>query len=287
MRGDLTMTYGRNDRDYPRTRSDDRQRLNGRWVQDDETGYLRRRFEDLGPDQEAYGRDDREGPDYDDRRHGRGSSGYYGGTDRDFEREGGHAFDFARRDSGRSDIGGRVGNPSLDETDRFSERDGYGLRSGGGFDPRYGDRVGQDPSRGSPRGGWPQRDNWISRYVAADARFGDQRSSGQQESFSGKGPKGYVRSDERIKEDVSDRLSDEDSLDASDITVEVSGGEVTLSGYVDSRLAKRMAEDCAEQCAGVRHIQNNLRVRSSIDSSSNPFDAVAGQPGNKPKTTDI
>jgi hypothetical protein len=286
------MAYGRNDRDYPRNRGDDRQRLSGRWVQDDDTGYLRRRFEDFGPDEDAHGgRSDREGLDYGDQRYGRGAGGYYGGSDRAFEREGGHAFDFARRDSGRSDIGGRVGDPSLGETDRFSDGEGYGggygSRFGSGPDPRYGDRTGQDPSRSSPRGGWPQRDNWISRYVAADARSGEHGSSGQSGSFRGKGPKGYVRSDERIREDVSDRLSDEDRLDASDITVEVSGGEVTLSGYVDSRQAKRMAEDCAEQCAGVGHIQNNLRVRSAVDSGANPTGSATGQFGDKPKTTDV
>ena len=285
------MAYGRDDRDYPRNRGDDRQRLGGRWVQDDDTGYLRRRFEDFGPEEDAQGgRSDREGLDYGDRRYGRGAGGYYGGADRDFEREGGHAFDFARRDSGRSDIGGRVGDPSLDETDRFSEGGGYwgggyGSRGGSDLDPRYGDRTCQDPSRSSPRGGWPQRDNWISRYVAADARSG--HSSGQSGSFRGKGPKGYVRSDERIREDVSDRLSDEDRLDASDITVEVSGGEVTLSGYVDSRQAKRMAEDCAEQCAGVGHIQNNLRVRSAADSGANPTGSASEQFGDKPKTTGV
>ena len=278
------MAYGRNDRDYPRDRGDDRQRLNGRWVQDDDTGYLRRRFEDFGPDEDAHGgRSDREGLDYGDRRYGRSAGGYYGGSDRGFEREGGHAFDFARRDSGRSEIGGRVGNPSLAGSSRFFEGGGYGSRTGGGLDPRYDDRTGQDPSRG----GWPQKGNWIGRYLAADARFGERQSAGQSGSFRGKGPKGYVRSDERIREDVSDRLSDEDRLDASDITVEVSGGEVTLSGYVDSRQAKRMAEDCAEQCAGVGHIQNNLRVRSAVDSDANPTGSATEQFGDKPKTTDL
>ena len=52
---------------------------------------------------------------------------------------------------------------------------------------------------------------------------------------AGKGPRGYVRSDERIKEDVSDRLSMDDETDASDITVTVSQGEVTLEGTVPDR----------------------------------------------------
>jgi len=76
----------------------------------------------------------------------------------------------------------------------------------------------------------------------------------------GRGPKNYVRSDERIREDVSDRLSDDSWLDASDIEVTVASCEVTLSGQVHTRDDKRRAEDIAEQVSGVRHVQNNLRV---------------------------
>ncbi len=78
--------------------------------------------------------------------------------------------------------------------------------------------------------------------------------------YSGMGPKGYKRSDERIKEDVSDRLMEHPDLDASDIEVKVSKGEVTLSGTVASRWAKRLAEDLAEACSGVREVMNQLRV---------------------------
>ena len=35
---------------------------------------------------------------------------------------------------------------------------------------------------------------------------------------------------------------------------------MTLDGTVDSRAAKHHAEDLAESCSGVRHVQNNLRV---------------------------
>ena len=38
----------------------------------------------------------------------------------------------------------------------------------------------------------------------------------------GRGPRGYTRSDERIREDVNDRLTDDGWLDASDIDVQVS-----------------------------------------------------------------
>lgn len=85
----------------------------------------------------------------------------------------------------------------------------------------------------------------------------------------GKGPQDYTRSDERIREDCCDRLADSDSIDASNLTVSVSGGEVTLQGKVASRHEKRAAEDCVEQCSGVTHVQNNLRVGERSAASEN------------------
>ena len=48
----------------------------------------------------------------------------------------------------------------------------------------------------------------------------------------------------------------------------MSNCEVTLSGTVDSREAKRRAEDCAETISGVKHVQNNLRVQDKASSMS-------------------
>jgi osmotically-inducible protein OsmY len=81
--------------------------------------------------------------------------------------------------------------------------------------------------------------------------------------FAGRGPKGYQRSDERLREEVSDRLMADDQIDASDIEVQVRQGEVTLTGTVDDRWAKRRAEDCAEQVMGVRDVMNQIRVQGS------------------------
>ena len=86
----------------------------------------------------------------------------------------------------------------------------------------------------------------------------DEYRSGEHR---GRGPRSYKRSDERIKEDVNDRLTDDPYLDASDIEVELSNAEVTLSGTVKARQDKRRAEDLAESVSGVSHVQNNIRVR--------------------------
>lgn len=41
----------------------------------------------------------------------------------------------------------------------------------------------------------------------------------------GRGPKGYLRTDTRIADDLHQRLTDDDDVDASDITVLVHYGE--------------------------------------------------------------
>lgn len=80
------------------------------------------------------------------------------------------------------------------------------------------------------------------------------------ESYAGRGPKNYRRSDDRIREDASDRLQDDPEVDASDITVQVLDAEVTLTGTVNSRDQKRRAEDCVERVSGVREVSNHLRI---------------------------
>jgi hypothetical protein len=94
-----------------------------------------------------------------------------------------------------------------------------------------------------------------------DLRGGRDMSVGPHR---GRGPKGYKRSDERIHEDVCERLTEDRFIDASNIEVSVKDGEVTLSGTVASRGLKHRAEDLADLASGVRHVQNNLRVESSV-----------------------
>lgn len=76
-----------------------------------------------------------------------------------------------------------------------------------------------------------------------------------------RGPKGYQRSDERIREDVCERLSDDPFIDASDVDVLVHVGEVTLSGSVTDREQRRRADRLAESVRGVVDVFNHVRVR--------------------------
>ncbi|HSX62511.1 MAG TPA: BON domain-containing protein [Tahibacter sp.] len=80
------------------------------------------------------------------------------------------------------------------------------------------------------------------------------------EDFRGRGPKNYVRSDERLREDISERLTADPQIDASEITVEVHDGHVTLTGSVDRRQTRYRVEDLVDACSGVRDIDNRLGV---------------------------
>lgn len=75
-----------------------------------------------------------------------------------------------------------------------------------------------------------------------------------------RGPKGWQRSDERIHEDVCERLAGEPGIDPSEVTVEVAGGNVMLSGSVPDRGMKYRIEDIVDGCTGVRDVDNRLRV---------------------------
>lgn len=91
----------------------------------------------------------------------------------------------------------------------------------------------------------------------------------------GRGPKNYRRSDERIKEDINDRLSDRPELDASDVEVTVVNCEVTLAGTVNARRDKRLAEDIAENVLGVQNVENRLRVKQlGFGTSTDRYDVV-------------
>jgi hypothetical protein len=160
----------------------------------------------------------------------------------------------------------------------YASRQGAGFASFTGSDqggrdftaPRFtGDRnssggygIGFRPMR-------PDRDederDWFERAGDEVASwFGDKGAARRrEEDHRGKGPSGYIRSDERILEDANDRLTDDWGVDARNIQVGVASGEVTLDGTVGSREQKHRAEDCVEDISGVKHVQNNLRVQET------------------------
>jgi hypothetical protein len=120
-----------------------------------------------------------------------------------------------------------------------------------------------------PRWGWGDPSAWGAE------RSGQSYDRGRTGPHAGLGPRGYQRSDDRIREDVCDALCEHGYVDASEIEVTVQNGEVTLTGAVRERPQKRMAEDAAEDVAGVREVHNQLRVSpggSGQDRDTRPGD---------------
>jgi osmotically-inducible protein OsmY/flavin-binding protein dodecin len=231
----------------------------------------RRGYQDLGQRQE-FESGGRGRPDYylrwrDDRDESSRS-----GFERDRDRDGWQRQDDARRsyadDYSRTDYGTRS-YPGRDFRDYGSRRPNYeeqgysqGPYSGYGQSGygQSGNRPGNYAQSGyGPRGegNWQGSSSYDQgRYVSSqyDAQYGQQRRSGR-------GPKGYKRSDDRIREDVCDRLGSQYDIDASEVEVTVSNGEVTLAGTVNDRDQKFRVEHIADGVGGVSEVHNQLRVR--------------------------
>lgn len=158
----------------------------------------------------------------------------------------------------------------------------HGGRGGGwaAGEQRY--ERGRGPRSWGPDG-WGAEAPWRHSEFAGRGEFGSVPPSGRTEEdglstgtaadawaprdhwnvpgpYSGRGPEGYRRSEIAIREDVCERLTRHGEIDASRISVRVENNEVILEGYVDSRAAKRMAEDTAESVSGVRDVHNRLRI---------------------------
>ena len=173
----------------------------------------------------------------------------YGGRQQQYEggmgRMGGGMGRFERHDQG------------------FQGDDRFGM---GGESPNYGSM----PS--SQYGGWQQGGQNYGQSQYGQSQYGQGQWQGRmgmgQEQRQNRGPKGYKRSDERIREDVSERLGQHYDLDASDITVTVNNGEITLEGTVPMRHHKHIAEMIVESVSGVQDVTNQLRVKRAGSSAS-------------------
>ena len=119
-----------------------------------------------------------------------------------------------------------------------------------------GPATGYGPSTGY---GYGTAGRYIDGPESRSMRSRDERM--REGVFTGRGPKGYRRSDERVREDVNERLTRHPDLDASDIDVRVDNCEVVLTGVVEDRRAKRLAEDIVEDVWGVNDVRNELKVR--------------------------
>lgn len=145
------------------------------------------------------------------------------------------------------------------------------------FDDEYGPDVIDDETSGyaqgyagygqghgdtgpQPRQGARGLEMGYGRYAGAAPRRSFRTDYGP---YRGKGPKGYKRSDDRIRDDVCEALMLDPWLDASRLDVTVQEGVVTLDGVVGERYMKYLAEDCAAHATGVRDVDNRIRLDRS------------------------
>lgn len=193
------------------------------------------------------GSDSRGRGEWDEQRYGqgRGTAGRGG-----WGASGGQRYEGAEWMSGQP--GGRHGGREREQDGGFGGPQGWG---------------GQGGARGY------QGDSYMGAGMGAAAPYSNLGVSGQGwertgsqagrgPSMRGRGPKGYQRSDERLKEMICERLSDDPDIDPSDVSLEVKNGEVTLEGQVEDRATKYQIEELVDGCGGVREVHNRLRVAS-------------------------
>lgn len=164
-----------------------------------------------------------------------------------------------------------AGAPSHIEPGRSSWQEPGTRRMGQGYGDSSG--YGQHMGYGYGRAGTDERPmsyGYQQGFQGGRGQAEDQNLSGtsRQALYQGRGPRNYTRSNERILEEVNERLTDDPWLDASDITVRCADGRVQLEGEVRDRWMKHRAEDIVDACMGVRDIDNRLRIRSSAQSGT-------------------
>ena len=148
-------------------------------------------------------------------------------------------------------------NESQYSRDRYTEEDKD-------FFDKYSPTGQSEWSRGSVT---PFDDDVVlseRHYHLAHSNF-EGRSQFSREvhkDYTGKGPVNYKRSDIRIQDDSSDALYRCSELDASDIEVAVKEGVVILSGTVETRVDKKVAELTVERIPGVVDVDNRLVIES-------------------------
>lgn len=180
-----------------------------------------------------------------------------------------------RQDWGRANVntgdynsGRNYGNNYSGNRNYRNENDGssYSENRYGGDTRNFG-----NANQGGITGNWWERTkNKVSDMFSDDDDSRDRNRS-YTGGYRGKGPSDYRRSEDRIREDICDRLTDDDRVDASNISVKIEDDAVVLSGTVASREEKRRAEDLVESVSGVRNVENRLRVDHDRGLSSREY----------------
>ncbi|QEZ43863.1 BON domain-containing protein [Cupriavidus oxalaticus] len=185
------------------------------------------------------------------------------------ERDSGYGY----RDEDRFGPRGRGGE--RDDRGSGGERGGRALhwregmerdRSQRGGEPSYGSGYYGDSASGGQSFSGGQRVYPDDHGYRRSRAFGQQAAAqgwSQHSQHAGRrmtGPKGYHRSDERVREDVCERLAMNPYIDVGEVSVEVANGVVTLDGTVRERREKYVIEEIADAVFGVTEVDNRLRV---------------------------
>ena len=204
--------------------------------------------------------------------------GYENGREQNAQRGrdlGLNAYDWRERSRNNDLYGQGYGSRSYESSDRYGGD--YSL-AGSGLSGQW-ERGYGEMARGTSAGFYAREsagERSSNRDYGPQSSWAGGMERPQRQSFRGKGPKGYERSDERLKEIICERLMEDPEIDASEISVEVRNREVTLQGTVDDRRTKYEVEELIERCGGVKDVKNELRVRSRSSESGDTTSQAAG-----------
>ena len=248
-----------------------RRGFSGHWGgESEQSGWRRDSDEDRwgqGGESRGQGQDYGRGETY-----GRGQQQGYGSSGQSQGGYGGQREQYGQRERGgyggggmSTSAGDSVANSNA-ATENFASRVAPPQRSGVRKSPLATD-VSTNPSHSNSRIRLVFRATSDHPSAPARSGLGGEGYSGYG-AHRGKGPKGYTRSDDRLKEVICEKLSDDPMIDASEISIEVTSQVVKLTGTVDDRATKYEVEELIERCGGVKDIDNQLRVRSRYSQSS-------------------
>lgn len=249
------------DQDYLRSRQSQRDALRRQGIYglggyggryDPQDDYWRRQWGgQVRPDFQRPGQADR-----------RGEMEYFPGPGREMSIRGEYSRPSRRSHPGRFNRNWRPEQES-GLSQRMSARSGS-HQSGYGTGGEYGTESDWDRGYGQGYDEGMLR-NWEMDDDQASLRRGPiHTGSGPVAGpFSGLGPRGYQRSNERIFEDVCQRLTQNGQVDASDLEFDVRDGEVYLRGTVPERRMKRIAEDIISDVPGVLDVVNEVKINAT------------------------
>jgi hypothetical protein len=157
---------------------------------------------------------------------------------------------------------------------------GYGEPTYGGSSRGYAGPGASyaPPGYGAQGAGAAQHHGGQWSGYGALGTFGGERRESRRQDRVRREPRGYQRSDERLRDEIYDKLIRQTNIDVSDVEVAIDEGVVSLSGMLSTRWEKHQVEDIVDSIWGVKDIHNNLRVRSAGDHEGSA-DSGAGDGG--------